>query len=107
MGFEMTAELKVFSLQPKAIDAIRDLAIKFEQDDLDVAQSLMSIAHEARPDGEFIKFKLSEYNRKISEDVAKSESELKKLISSGEVAIIPIGFRCHTKMNISDSLGVH
>lgn len=103
----MSKKLNTFSLQPKAVDAIRDLAIKLELDDLEVSQNLMSIAHEARPSGEFIKFKLEEYNRKISEKAEKSEAELKKLIASGEVAIIPIGFRCHTKMNISDSLGVY
>ena len=41
---------------------LRDLAIKLSSTDLETASSLMRIAHEMRPQGEFIKRKLDEFD---------------------------------------------
>ncbi len=92
-------------MNPKTINAIRDLALKYEQSDLKIAFELMSIAHSERPKGGFIKKKLLEYQEQI-DHVSAEQIQLKKLVEAGEVAIIPIGFRCFTAGSIRDKLGI-
>jgi hypothetical protein len=66
----------------------------------------MIIAHKERPNGPFIKKKYLEYKQKLEASASLPENaKLLSLLQSGEVAIIPIGFRCHTKMVIKDRLG--
>ncbi len=48
-------------LSEKNIDSIRDGAVVIESMDIKLAYELMSIAHQARPGGPFIKKKLDEY----------------------------------------------
>jgi len=48
-------------LTNEEINTIRDIAIKLEKLNTELAYELMHIAHEARPDGNFIKEKLAEY----------------------------------------------
>ena len=87
----------------KDIDLIRDAALALEYTDLELAQRLMQLAHSGRPSGIFIKNKLSRYNEKISE---QSKQAIEKLVVNGELAIIPIGFRCYTKDWIKKNLNI-
>jgi hypothetical protein len=87
----------------KDIDLIRDAALALEYTDLELAQRLMQLAHSRRPSGIFIKNKLSRYNKKISE---QSKQAIQKLVLKGELAIIPIGFRCYTKDWIKKNLNI-
>ncbi len=48
------------------IDYIRDEAIKLESKDLKMALRLMETAHQARPDGPFIKQKVQEYRARLN-----------------------------------------
>ncbi|WP_221798460.1 hypothetical protein [Oceanobacter mangrovi] len=93
-------------MHPKAIRAIRDLALSFEKSDVQVAYELMEIAYKERPSGPLIKQKYLEYKEKL-EKLKKplSNEKLKELLETGEVVIIPVGFRCHTKMMIKNKLG--
>lgn len=56
------------SLKNKHIDAIRDASIFFEKTNLEVAYQLMRVAHELRPEGQFIKSRLEEIELKLSHD---------------------------------------
>jgi hypothetical protein len=91
-------------LSTRTINAIRDLALEIEEDDIETANELMSLAHTARPSGAFMIKKLNEYHNKINPSTAKIE--LKKMFDNKEVAIIPIGFRCFTKIDIYSSLKI-
>lgn len=88
-------------LNPKTIDALRDLALSLEFKEMDVAMELMSIAHIARPNGFFIRDKVKEYYATFP-----ARKELRKLVNSGVVAIIPIGFRCYTRRGVREQLGI-
>lgn len=92
----------------KDIDLIRDAAIKLENTDIKMAHDLMAIAHRARPNGPFIKKKLIGYREQLeaSDPERVEKNKLRELVSSGELVIIPIGFRCFTKQFISNKLGV-
>jgi len=93
-------------MNPKTIDAIRNLALTFEKSNLQVAYELMEIAHKERPKGSFIKKKYLAYKQKLEAPIPSVENvKLLSLLKSGDIAIIPIGFRCHTKMMIKDKLG--
>jgi len=48
----------------KDVDFLRDEAIRLESNDLELALRLMSIAHQARPEGVIIQQKLKEYRAK-------------------------------------------
>ncbi|WP_166372402.1 hypothetical protein [Psychromonas sp. SA13A] len=48
------------------VDFIRDEALKIEKTDLKKALSLMTLAHQARPNGPFIKQKVAEYQNKLN-----------------------------------------
>jgi hypothetical protein len=58
-----------FLLKDKTINTIRDLAINYENSDLELAHDLMLIAHKARPTGPFIKQKLEEYKKIIDSKI--------------------------------------
>jgi hypothetical protein len=92
-------------MKVKTINAIRDLALEYEKRDVEVAYELMSIAHQARPTGPLIQRKLLQYKEhlyfKSPEVIA-----LQKMVECGDVAIIPIGFRCSTKGEIRKKLGI-
>lgn len=47
------------------IDFVRDSAVKMEQQDLTKAHHLMTLAHQARPQGQFIKDKLALYRQQL------------------------------------------
>lgn len=80
-----------------AIDDLRDLAVKYESNDLNTAFELMKIAYTYRPSGPFISKKYNEYKKKL---------DLIELVNTGVVAVIPIGFRCFTKQAIANKFGV-
>ncbi len=44
-------------------DRLRDAAVELEKDDISLAYTLMQLAHDARPSGEYIKEKLREYKK--------------------------------------------
>lgn len=49
------------------IEYLRDKAISLENDNLPLAEKLMSLAHQARPEGPVIKQKLDEYRLRLAE----------------------------------------
>lgn len=93
-------------LKPRTIDALRDMAIKLESNDLETAKELMQMAHLARPNGPFIKNKLEEYKQKEVIPPSASKLKLDELLASGELVIIPAGFRCHTKASLKETIGL-
>jgi hypothetical protein len=52
--------------KPLDIDYIRDQALKLESNDLPMALKLMTLAHQARPEGPFIKQKLHDYQLRLN-----------------------------------------
>lgn len=56
---------KYNDVDPLHIDSLRDLAVYFENKDINKAFMLMSLAHELRPDGPFIKEKYMKYKKII------------------------------------------
>lgn len=90
-------------MQAKTIQALRDLALQYEKTNLKVAYELMSIAHKESPGGKLIEAKVSEYMARLG--LSKPNEELLALLNAGDVAVIPIGFRCFTKGMIEDKLG--
>ncbi|MFC5050246.1 hypothetical protein ACFPK9_06450 [Rubritalea spongiae] len=95
-------------LKPKAVNLLRDLAVEFESQDLEISKDLMALAHESRPNGPFIRKKLREYNNALKSTAKWTSYDIKlqQLVNSGEVAIIPVGFRCYTKQNILKKFGI-
>lgn len=89
----------IFKLKRRTIDTIRDVAIQLEKEDLETAQELMLIAYLSRPNGPLIKSKLDRYSEALS-----AKAELKRMLDSGELAIVPVGFRCHTKNKLFEAL---
>lgn len=63
--FESSSESD-YSLAQHEIDFLRDLAIQNENSDVSLAQKLMSIAYNARPEGSLIKKKLNDYETLLS-----------------------------------------
>lgn len=92
-------------MKPKTINAIRNLAIDYEDIDLQVAYELISIAYFEKPNGEIIKSKYVEYKKRL-EDELLGKKDFIQLFEKGEVVIIPIGFRCYTAGKIRDKLGI-
>ncbi len=92
-------------MNKRTIDAIKDLALKYESEDLEVAYELMSIAHKERPNGPLIKKKFLKYQQLLGENDG-AKSKLHQAVVAGDIAIIPIGFRCHTAKKITELLGV-
>jgi len=85
--------------------ALRDLAIKCEQSDLETARDLMKLAQKKRPNGPVIRSKLQEYEVKLN-TVSGDFARLRKLVQDGTIAIVPVGFRCDTAGKIREVLGV-
>jgi predicted type IV restriction endonuclease len=52
---------------PKDVDFVRDEAVKREKTDLTEALRLMELAHQARPNGPFIKKKVQEYRKALGD----------------------------------------
>ncbi|WP_202940772.1 sulfotransferase family 2 domain-containing protein [Alteromonas macleodii] len=66
-GFEFeTSSDSQYKLTQHEVDFLRDLAIQSESSDIPLAHKLMSIAHNARPDGTLIKKKLNDYETLLS-----------------------------------------
>lgn len=61
---DSTAKLDISG---QAISKLRELAISFESNQLELARDFMSLAHIARPTGKLIMRKLAEYEKKIRE----------------------------------------
>ncbi len=92
-------------MQHELIDSIRDLALQYEKTDLDGALELMNIALKHRPDGPFIKAKVKEYE--LEKQYRLSENyKLNELVKKRKLAIIPVGFRCHTSMELNQRFGI-
>lgn len=89
-------------MSPRTINAIRDLALSYEEKDIQVSYDLMQLAYENRPEGPFIKKKYFFYKQRLD----RSFEDLSKLVKSNKIAIIPIGFRCHTANIIKKMLGL-
>ncbi|MEA2016940.1 MAG: hypothetical protein U9N59_00710 [Campylobacterota bacterium] len=88
-------------------DYLRDIALKFESKEsltIQDAHYLMGLAHKVRPGGPVIKAKLDNYNKLLGKDTYIKK--IKKMIGNGEIAIIPIGFRCFTKQEIEKKIGL-
>lgn len=90
------------SLNNNTVNAIRDLATSIQNKDLLTAIDLLKIAHEARPKGSYIKKKLLECENIL----ANNKKKVQSLIDEQELLIVPVGFRCYTKMNIKSNLGI-
>jgi len=101
----MNKKIDIQKLNPKTIDILRDMAVKLETEDLRTAYELMSLAYIARPNGGFIMKKVEEYHHKLFA-LTPEELILKEKIKSGEVAIIPIGFRCFTRMKFIEKVHI-
>lgn len=97
--------MPTFKMKQKSISAIRDCALSYEKKDITIAYELMQLAHELRPEGEFIKKKAIEYKKTIDKSLYRRKM-LNAMVQSGEIAIIPIGFRCFTAQLIKRKLGV-
>lgn len=97
-------KILVDTLSDKSINALRDAAIDFENKDINVSLELMNIASLMRPSGPGIKKKIQKYKQEIN--LIASEKKLKDMVSSGELAIIPVGFRCYTKMGIKNKFKI-
>lgn len=97
-------KILVDTLSNKSIDALRDAAIDFENKDINVSLELMNIASLMRPSGPGIKKKIQKYKQEIN--LIASEKKLKDMVNSGELAIIPVGFRCYTKMGIKNKFKI-
>ena len=77
------------------------MAIELENEDLVAAYKLMKLALEMRPKGALIRRKIDEYEKKLA--ILKKINES---VTSGEIAIVPVGFRCFTKPKIRKLLGI-
>jgi hypothetical protein len=93
-------------LKPKTVDILRDTALKIEKDDLETAYELMLLAYASRPNGPYIKNKIEEYSRYLFR-LKPDQKKLYEFIRSGEVAIVPIGFRCYTKQKFIEKTGIN
>jgi len=100
----MHKKITLNALNSNTINAIRDLALQLESEDIHTAHQLMSLAYSARPTGAFMLKKLNEYHNKINPSPLKKK--LKNMFERGEIAIIPIGFRCFTKIDICSTLEI-
>lgn len=98
-------KINIDKLKPKTINMLRDMAAKIEKNDLTTAYELMSLAYRARPNGLFIKEKVEEYSKELFA-LAEGQKILKEKIDSEEVVIIPIGFRCYTKLEFRKKIGL-
>ncbi|MEL6439374.1 MAG: hypothetical protein AAFQ80_08995 [Cyanobacteria bacterium J06621_8] len=100
----MNKAINLPKLSTQTVNTLRDMAVEMESSNLRVAKELMHLAYLARPNGPFIKNKLKQYDRMLNS--SPSNLQLKNMLASGELAIIPVGFRCHTKKKLKKHLGV-
>ncbi|MCE8421141.1 hypothetical protein LZ190_21160 [Rhodovulum sulfidophilum] len=77
-----------------------------EQTNLELALELMEMAQRARPDGPFINARVEKYQHCIEEIENRNRREINRLVTSGELAIIPAGFRCFTKAKLKEMIGL-
>lgn len=82
------------------INAIKNLFIEYKKRILHVAYALMPNAKKKAQNELFIKAELLQY------ESLNATQKLQKLVDIGEIAIIPIGFRCFTSGLINKKLGV-
>ena len=90
--------------KPISIKQIRDLAIDLENEDILAAYSLMKMVYEANQNAPLIRKKFLEYQRRVEFNNLKRELGL--LNKKGEVAIVPVGFRCFTKRLVQNRLEI-
>lgn len=93
-------------MDSKDVNLIRDAAIKIESLDLQTAFELMKLASKYRPEGKFIKNKVAEYADLLDPALGPDLIELRRLIATEELAIIPCGLRCFTAGQIGKHLGI-
>lgn len=87
---------------PDEVSLLRDSAVLHERDNFELAHKLMVMAQRFRPDGPFINAKLQEYRARVEE----GNHKVQKMVQSGALAIVPVGFRCYTRKKIAQSLGL-
>jgi hypothetical protein len=97
-----TAALDISSLSNIAIDRLRDKAIEIEKTDVSTALELMSLARISRPHGPTIAKRCKIY----SEKQERLREAILSSVKNEQVAIVPVGFRCHTKASIKRMLGL-
>lgn len=89
-------------MNTRTINAIRDCTLRY-------AYKLMHIVHKNRLSGQFIKKRIKkkylEYTNRLKPK-AEGQLQLVRLVDDGDVAIIPIDFRCITAKMIEDKLGI-
>ena len=91
-------------IKPDSIDSIRDLAKRLEKSDMLASYNLMKLTLGKKQNIENIKRNYPQYKRFVEIDNFKKDLSL--MNKRGDVAIIPIGFRCYTKELISQRLGI-
>lgn len=89
-------------MQKDDIKLLRDAALLLEKAHPQTAQGLMEIVQRERPQAPFIKKKLEQYRQRRERD----QMTLLDLIQTGELAVISAGFRCYTKIKLSEMLGI-
>lgn len=92
-------------MKNKLIDAIRDLAIQYEAVDMEGALELMGVALRHRPNGAVIAAKVREYQAALGH-LDEDRSVLRALLTERKLAVVPIGFRCHTAMELKKRFGI-
>ena len=93
--------IKNIELSSNTINFLRDRALSVEKRNPKVAYELMLLSHHARPEGKFIKRNLKRLEEKL-----RCINTLNTMVGSGELAIIPIGFRCHTKLELEEKFHI-
>jgi hypothetical protein len=96
-------------MRAKTIDVIRDLAVSYQDKDLDIAIELMNIAVVERPEGRFINKMLSKWkDLKLDNFSMTADAErFNQLVAIGQIAVIPIGFRCYTTQKLKKEMGLN
>ncbi|WP_144727109.1 hypothetical protein [Cobetia crustatorum] len=87
------------------VNVLRNAALKLEGIDVKLSLSLMEMALIERPNGPYIKSKINFYRKQLAQEES-SYSQLHELIASGRLAVVPIGFRCFTKISLREDFGI-
>ncbi|PKF62533.1 hypothetical protein CW745_03655 [Psychromonas sp. psych-6C06] len=93
-------------MKSRNINLIRDAACLLEDINIQVSHDLMAMAYNERPSGLFIKKKLDEYKLALDSIDSEQRIKVKGMLSSGELVVIPAGFRCFTKGLLEDELRI-
>jgi hypothetical protein len=88
-------------MQPKLIKSIRELAVQYENVDLEGALELMNIALKYLPKDSLLRDKVKEYELRLQKN-----NKLKNLVKNRKVAIIPVGFRCNTTIELKERFSI-